>query len=189
MQKTIQYLSKQLYTKRTDTALATTMVLAFSESWNEGTSTGIRYLKGARALITQAIANHRANVDFEELERFKFLRNTWVYMDVIANITALDRDDLENLDALFASSYGPDSQIEELDPRMGCAWKPFPLLSKVANLVREIRRTAVHSPRIVSDAAALKVELLRWGAPTDLQLPQDESIEFAHTLSTAEAYR
>lgn len=189
MQKSIRYLRKQLYTMRRDTALATTLVLAFSESWNEETSTGIQHLKGARALITQAIANHRVNADFEEMGRLKFLRNTWVYMDVIARITALDCDGLENLDALFAPVYGPDSQVEELDPLMGCAWELFPLLGRVASLVREIRRKTSISLRIVSNAAALKVELLRWKAPTDFRIPQDESIEVAHTLSTAEAYR
>lgn len=189
MQKSISYLSSQLNTMRRDTALATTLVLAFSESWNEETSTGIRHLKGARALVTQAIANHKVNADFEEMERLKFLRNTWVYMDVIARITALDDDDLENLDALFAPVYGPDSQVGELDPLMGCAWALFPLLGKVANLVREIRRTTGNSLRIVSKAAALKVDILNWMPPTDLQVPQDQSIEVAHTLSTAEAYR
>ena len=140
MQKSIRYLGNQLSTMRRDTALATTLVLAFSESWNEETSTGIRHLKAARTLVTQAITNHKANADFEEIERLKFLRNTWVYMDVIARITALDCDDLENLDALFAPVYGPESQNEELDPLMGCAWELFPLIGKVANLVREIRR-------------------------------------------------
>lgn len=189
MQKSIRYLSSQLRTMRRDAALATTLVLAFSESWNEETSTGIQHLKGARALVTQAIANHEANADFAEMERLKFLRNTWVYMDVIARITALDDDDLENLDTLFAPVYGPEGQVEELDPLMGCAWELFPLLGKVANLVREIRRTTGNSPRMVSKAAALKVEILRWRAPTELRVPQDESIEVAHTLSTAEAYR
>ena len=189
MQKSIRYLSNQLSTMRRDAALATTLVLAFSESWNEETSTGIRHLKGARALVTQAIANHKVEADFDEMERLKFLRNTWVYIDVIARITALDDDDLENLDALFAPVYGPDSQVGELDPLMGCAGELFPLLGKVANLVREIRRSTGSSPRIVSKAAALKVDILKWMPPTDLRVPQDQSIEVAHTLSTAEAYR
>jgi hypothetical protein len=36
---------------RTDTALATTLVLAFSESWDQHISTGIEHLRGARILV------------------------------------------------------------------------------------------------------------------------------------------
>ena len=189
MQKSIHFLSNQLGTMRRDVALATTLVLAFSESWNEETSTGIRHLKAARTLVTQAVANNSVDADLEELERLKFLRNTWVYMDVIARITAADCDDLENLDSLFAPVYGPEGQNEELDPLMGCASRLFPLIGDVANLVREIRRLTSTSPRIVSRAADLKVKILKWRAPPHLRVPQDESIEVAHALNTAEAYR
>ena len=189
MQKSIQYLGKQLGTMRRDVALATTLVLAFSESWNEETSTGIRHLKAARTLVTQAVATNIGNADFDELERLKFLRNTWVYMDVIARITATDCDDLENLDSLFAPVYGPEGQNEELDPLMGCASRLFPLIGDVANLVREIRKSTSTSPRIVSRAADLKVKISKWRAPPHLRVPQDESIEVAHALNTAEAYR
>lgn len=189
MQKSIQYLSKQLSVLRRDTALATTLVLAFSESWHEETSTGIRHLKAARTLVTQAIANNKDNPDFEELERLKFLRNTWVYMDVIARITAIDCDDSENIDKLFAPVYGPDHQDEDLDPLMGCASRLFPLIGDVANLVREIRKLKSSSPRIVSRAADLKAQILKWRAPLHLRVPQDESIDVSHALNTAEAYR
>ena len=189
MQKSIQYLGQQLGVMRRDTALATTLVLAFSESWHEETSTGMRHLKAARTLVTQAIANNNDNADFEELERLKFLRNTWIYMDVIARITAADCDDSNNLDSLFAPVYGPESQDEDLDPLMGCASRLFPLIGDVANLVREIRKLNSSSPRIVSRAADLKAQILKWRPPLHLRVPEDESIEVSHALNTAEAYR
>ena len=189
MQKSIQYLGQQLGVMRRDSALATTLVLAFSESWHEETSTGMRHLKAARTLVTQAIASNNDNADFEELERLKFLRNTWVYMDVIARITAADCDDSNNLDSLFAPVYGPESQDEDLDPLMGCASRLFPLIGDVANLVREIRKLKGSSPRIVSRAADLKAQILKWRPPLHLRVPQDESIEVSHALNTAEAYR
>ena len=189
MQKSIHYLSERLGTMRRDTALATTLVLAFSESWEQEISTGIRHLKAARKLVTQAVANQEGNADFEEMERLKFLRNTWVYMDVIARITANDTGDLEDLDALFVPVYGPQGPNEELDPLMGCATSLFPLIGRGANLVREVRKTTSNSPRIVSRAAALKAEIHRWRAPDHFETPQDESIEIAHSLNTAEAYR
>lgn len=188
-QKSIHYLSNRLSIMRSDAALATTLVLAFSESWDQETSTGIRHLHAARRLVTQAIANREHGTDFEEMDRLKFLRNTWVYMDVIARITATDEEDLENLDALFTPVYGPDGLFEELDPLMGCASSFFPLLGRVANLVRGIQKTAHISPRAVSRAASLRTEILKWKAPSHLQQPEDESIEIAHSIKTAEAYR
>jgi hypothetical protein len=39
---------------RTDIALATALVLAFSESWDQHISTGIEHLRRARILVNQA---------------------------------------------------------------------------------------------------------------------------------------
>ena len=188
-QKSLHYLGNRLGVMRKDAALATTLVLAFSESWDQETSTGIRHLRAARRLITQPLIDHQNAADWDEIERLKFLRNTWVYMDVIARITASDGDDLEDLDSLFIPIYGPDGLVHGLDPLMGCAATFFPLLGRVANLVREIRKSTRISPRVVSRAAALRVEILKWRPPVLFQQPEDESIEIAHSLKTAEAYR
>ena len=188
-QMSIQHLSNHLGIMRKDTALATMLVLAFAESWDQETSTGIRHLHAARKLVTQAIANQQSVPEFDELERLKFLRNTWVYMDVIARITAIDQDDFEDLDALFNPVYGPDGLIHELDPLMGCATTFFPLLGRVAALVREIGKSSRISPRLVSKASGLRTEILKWRAPSHVQQPEDESIEIAHSVKTAEAYQ
>ena len=188
-QKSLRYLGNRLETMRKDAALATTLVLAFSESWDQETSTGIRHLHAARKLVTQSATNHQQHADFDEIERLKFLRNTWVYMDVIARITTIDAEDMEDLDALFNPVYGPDGLIQELDPLMGCATTFFPLLGAVANLVREIRKNARISPRVVSRAASLRTDILKWRPPTHFHQPEDESIEIAHSIKTAEAYR
>lgn len=188
-QKSIQYLGNRLNIMRKDAALATTLVLAFSESWDQEISTGIRHLRAARKLVNQAIAHHPHNADFDELDRLKFLRNTWVYMDVIARLTALDTEEIENLDNFFSPVYGPDGLVEDLDPLMGCASSFFPLLGRVANLVREIRTTGRISPRAMSKAASLRIEIWKWRPPSHLRQPEDESIEIGHSIKTAEAYR
>lgn len=200
MRRSIRSLATGIEKMRTDTALATTLVLAFSESWDQHISTGIEHLRGAKILVNQALISHqKRKLTGDDLARLKFLCNTWVYMDVIARLTSVD--DEESLefghdDALwpFSASLSPASPTStntELDPLMGCAGTLFPLIGRVANLCRRVRKVASNSIAIISQAIELKEAIEQWKAPSAsaFDRPEDPTSEIQHGLQTAEAYR
>ena len=190
MRQSIQHFRKGLNTMRTDTALATTLVLAFSESWDQHISTGIEHLRGAKVLVNQALALQRQKPpSIEDHERLKFLCNTWVYMDVIARLTSVDDDDSNDFDATLIVTRGPFSVSNEIDPLMGCASTMFPLIGRVANLVRKVLKCSSNTVSIVSQANELKEAIENWEAPREFQAPEDPTCEIKHSLQTAEAYR
>ena len=190
MRRSIRSLATGIESMRTDTALATTLVLAFSESWDQHTSTGIEHLRGAKVLVNQALTKHRQDtLSGQDLVRLKFLCNTWVYMDVIARLTSIDDDESTDFDAVLCPSSGPLALNNEVDPLMGCASTLFPLIGRVANLVRRVRKSSSNSIAIISHANDLKIALEGWKAPAFFEPPEDPTSEIQHSLQTAEAYR
>lgn len=190
------------------TAIATALALGFSESWDQHTATGNTHIKGAQALVKRALADHRRSpLRNGELSRLKFLCNAWVYMDVIARLTSVDSDDSNDFDNTFVlSSDAPQMIMGEpgipgfgidfgmpidarVDPLMGCANTLFPLVGRVANLVRKVCRSMKTSPALISQANDLKIALETWDPPTYIEPPEDPTAQVQHTLQTAEAYR
>ncbi|KAJ5034943.1 uncharacterized protein L3040_008211 [Drepanopeziza brunnea f. sp. 'multigermtubi'] len=191
MRKSIRSLATNIEKMRTDTALATTLVLAFSESWDQHISTGIEHLRGARILVKQALASQRkSNVSGDDFARLRFLCNTWVYMDVIARLTSVEEDDSNGFEDVLAPLNGP-FHSNEIDPLMGCASSLFPLIGRVANLCRKVRRVKSNSIAIISQAMELKEAIVQWSPPPLLEIerPEDPTSEIQHALQTAEAYR
>lgn len=190
MRMSIQHLSKGIETMRKDAALATTLVLAFSDSWDQHISSGTEHLRGARILLDQALKKHRQDpLKIEDLERLSFLSNTWVYMDVIARLTSIDDDDSEFFSTVMMPARGPLGSNSQIDPLMGCASTLFPLIGCVANLVRKVRRSTANSVNIVSQAINLKAAIENWKAPPAFEAPEDPSSDVQDSLQTAEAYR
>ena len=190
MRCSIMSLASGLGTMRTDVALATTLALAFSESWDQHISTGIEHLRGAKILVNQALARHKQNaLNQEDLERLKFLCNTWVYMDVIARLTSVDDDESIIFDAIIQPPSGPLSLANEIDPLMGCASTLFPLVGHVANLVRKVRKNPNNTINIISQGNELKTAIEEWVPPSFFTPPEDPSSEIQHSIQTAEAYR
>lgn len=197
MRRSIRSLATGIEKMRTDTALATTLVLAFSESWDQHISTGIEHLRGAKILVNQALISHKKRaVSGDDLARLKFLCNTWVYMDVIARLTSVDEDESSDFDhdnVLFPFNADPifSGTTAELDPLMGCASTLFPLIGKAANLCRKVRKVETNSIAIISQAIELKEAIEQWSPPpgTAFERPEDPSAEIQHALQTAEAYR
>jgi hypothetical protein len=190
MRTSIEALANGIANMRFDTAIATTLALAFAESWDQHTSTGINHIKGAKILVNQALTRHR-QVAFagEELERLKFLCNAWVYMDVLARLTSEDDDESNDFDAVYSKLAEPFQGESHLDPLMGAASTLFPIIGRVANLVRRVRRCKSNSPAVISHAMELKEMLQDWDPPFLDEIPEDPSIDTQHTLQTAEAYR
>lgn len=192
-----------------ETAIATALALGFSESWDQHTATGNTHIKGAQALVKRALAEHQLNpLHGVELARLKFLCNAWVYMDVIARLTSVDSDESNDFDNTFLFStdspqmvmggdrgppgFGIDFGMPidaRLDPLMGCAGTLFPLIGRVANLVRKVCRSQTNSPAVISQANDLKLALETWEPPAFIEPPEDPTSQVQHALQTAEAYR
>ena len=188
-------------------AIATALALGFSESWDQHTSTGNSHIKGAQVLVKRALRRHQINpLQGVQLARLKFLCNAWVYMDVIARLTSVDSDESNDFDNTFlfsadspqmvmgngAPGFGIDFGMPidaRLDPLMGCANTLFPLIGRVANLVRKVCRSQTNSPAVISQANDLKTALEAWEPPAFIERPEDPTTLVQHTLQTAEAYR
>ncbi|KZF20790.1 hypothetical protein L228DRAFT_284721 [Xylona heveae TC161] len=190
MQRSVLALAAGLEGMRTDVALATTLVLAFSESFDQHISTGIKHLRGAKILVDQILNLHRARRwRGSDLPGIQFLCNAWVYLDVIALLTSLDGDDVNDFEEVIAPFATLPNTAMELDPLMGCATTLFPLIGHAANLIRRVRNSASNSIQIVSQAMELKSKIEAWQPPTLFEPPEDPTSEISHSLQTAEAYR
>ncbi|TVY56185.1 Beauvericin cluster-specific repressor BEA4 [Lachnellula cervina] len=191
MRRSIRSLATGIEKMRTDTALATTLVLAFSESWDQHISTGIEHLRGAKILVNQALTAHKKhNLSGDEFARLRFLCNTWVYMDVIARLTSVDDDEYSDFDHILPAlnTFTPNTEI---DPLMGCAATLFPLIGRAANLCRKVRKVETNSIQLISQAIELKEAIEQWSPPpgSAFERPEDPTSEIQHALQTAEAYR
>lgn len=188
--QSLKLLSAEIQDTRIDISLATTLVLAFAESWDQLISTGITHLRGAKKLVSEALINHRqGSMHPEAAARLSFLCRTWVYMDVIARLTSLDGDESEDFDTVLSPLCGPSAPNQGIDPLMGCASTLFPLIGRVANLIRKVRTSGENSLPMVSQASELKDSIEKWEAPVMFEAPEDQSTEIKHSQRTAEAYR
>jgi hypothetical protein len=192
MRTSVHALASTLENMRVDAAISTTLVLAFSESWDQHISTGINHIKGAKLLIDKALVQHHKKPIYgEELDRLKFLCNTWIYMDVIARLTSADDDESNDFDIVSDAVYmnGNGSTDAKLDPLMGCAGTLFLIIGRVANLVRKVRRSGNNSPSIISQAVELKKQLEDWVPPAFIEDPEDDTTSPHDSLKTATAYQ
>lgn len=188
--QSLKLLSAEIQDTRVDISLATTLVLAFAESWDQLISTGITHLRGAKRLVSEALINYRQGSLHPEVEgRLNFLCRTWVYMDVIARLTSLDGDESEDFDTVLSPLCGPSAPNQGIDPLMGCASTLFPLIGRAANLIRKVRSSGHNSLSIVSQASELKDSIEKWAAPHIIEAPEDQSTEIKHSERTADAYR
>lgn len=190
MRTAVHALASGIENMRVDAAISTTIALAFSESWDQHISTGINHIKGARVLIDKALVQHNLNpVRGAELTRLKFLCNSWLYIDVIARLTSADTDESSDYDSVLERLHMSENDTCQLDPLMGCAQTLFPIIGRVANLVRKVRRVDSNSPTIISHAMELKRQLEDWIPPSYIEDPEDETTSPHDSIKTATAYQ
>ncbi|KAI1626964.1 fungal-specific transcription factor domain-containing protein [Exophiala viscosa] len=196
MTKSIKKLAFEIENMRLDSALATSLALAFSEGWDSHVSTGVQHLRGAKIMVNNAMAKHRRDMQLgqmttQDASRLKFLCNTFVYMDVIARLTSLEEANELNFEEILATVNAPFGDQMEVDPLMGCATTLFPLIGRVANLIQRVRKTESNSLTLISSAMELKELLQQWQVPSALlfERPEDPNSEVQHSIQTAEAYR
>ena len=154
--KSMKELVANLNNMHVDTGLATTLALAFSESWDEHSKSGISHLRGARGFVSKAVNDQktlaRAGIsDIRRMERSKFLCNTYIYMDVLARLTSLEETDHDvdhgYFEDIMLTVNGPIEAHTEVDPLLGCAYTLFPLIGRVANpCKRSARQIPTASP-------------------------------------------
>lgn len=190
MRTAVHALASSMDNMCVDAAISTTIALAFSESWDQHISTGINHIKGARILIDRALVQHSQNpVRGQELTRLKFLCNSWLYIDVIARLTTSADTDDSDYDSVLEGLHMGENDACRLDPLMGCAQTLFPIIGRVANLVRKVRRLESNSPTIISHAMDLKRQLEDWIPPSYIEDPEDETTSPHDSIKTATAYQ
>jgi hypothetical protein len=190
MRKSVRYLAQGFAAGdiQNDAALATTLVLAFAEAFDTHITTGIQHLRGAKALVSQALTSKRPPSSGLAMKRFRFLYNVWVYLDVLARLTSGDDDDGGHAFG-FPLSHGPLSPTSEVDPLLGCAATLFPLIGRVASLVQRVRKTERNSLALIAQAARIKSHLESWTPEAQYESPEDPSSTIDNCINTAEAYR
>ncbi|RHZ49532.1 Zn(II)2Cys6 transcription factor [Aspergillus thermomutatus] len=185
MRRSITYMVQDIQNMRTDAALATSLALAFADTWDQHTRTCIQHIRGAKALVSQVLGFKVRNAN--DIERIRFLYNTWLYMDAIARLTS--RDDEGDQDMNFSIFQLPRNAVHEIDPLMGCATTLFPLINQVARLIQRVRKTESNSISLVSQAIELKRLIEQWEPPEWFVPPEDPTSEVQHSIQTAHAYR
>jgi hypothetical protein len=190
MSNAVSALSAGLEHMGSDAAISTTLVLAFSDSWDSHISTGKNHINGAKVMISQALVQHsKTPRTGDEWTRLKFLCNTWIYQDVIARLTSAEDDENNDVDKVHDSIYANGETDTKLDPLMGCAHTLFPIIGRVANLVRKVRRTSRNGPSIISEAVELQSWLEEWTPPLVIEDPEDETTTPHDSIKTAVAYQ
>ncbi|CAI7650595.1 unnamed protein product [Penicillium glandicola] len=188
MRQSITGLVGQMQNMRADAALATSLALAFADTWDQHTRTCIQHLRAAKTLMCQVIAaGTQGAVSDEELDRIRFLYNTWSYMDVIARLTSLDECGAQSWDSSVFEL--PSDTVHDVDPLMGCATTLYPLISRVANLIQHVRKSTSNTVSVVAQAMELKALVEQWEPPQWFEPPEDPNSEVQHSIQVAHAYR
>ncbi|KAK2879991.1 hypothetical protein FQN49_000684 [Arthroderma sp. PD_2] len=186
MRKSIRSLAVNIENMRTDAALATTLALAFADTWDRHVSTGVQHLRGAKVLFNRAVAERGHNpISHHDQSRLMFLYNSWMYIAVIAQLTSPEDTGFDEIP--FPPTFTP--RIHEVDPLMGCAATLFPLIGRVAFLAQKVRRTSINSIAIISQAIELKTFIEQWAPPKYFNPPEDPTSDVQHSFQTAQAYR
>ncbi|KGO75935.1 Protein of unknown function DUF3468 [Penicillium italicum] len=188
MRQSITGLVGQIQNMRADAALATSLSLAFANTWEQHTRTCIPHLRGAKTLMCQVIAaGMHEDVTDKELDRIRFLYNTWSYMDVIARLSSLDECGPQDWDSSIFDL--PSDTVHDIDPLMGCAATLYPLMSRVAKLIQHVRKSSSNTVSVVAQAMELKALVEQWEPPQWFEPPDDPNSEVQHSIQVAQAYR
>lgn len=175
---------------KTETALATTLALAFAMSWDHRLVPGGNpHIRGAKTLFLEVVKKYnRTPPNSKDYPRLRFLCNTWLYVNVIAQLTSLDEDDANDSNTDLPSH--PLPRYIEIDPLLGSARSLFPLIGRVASVIRKVYSSGSNSLDICREAEVLQTAVENWMPPLgEMPKVEDPSLEVRHSLQTAEAYR
>lgn len=186
MRQSVRTLAVDIESMNIDAALATTLALAFADTWDTHVSTGVHHLRGAKVLFDRAVARYtHMPLSPSDQSRLMFLYNGWMYIAVIAQLTSHEDTGFDQIP--FPPIFTP--QVHEVDPLLGCAASLFPLIGRVAVLVQNVRKVPVNSVAIVSQAMELKTLIEQWAPPRYFKPPEDPTSNIQDSFQTAQAYR
>ncbi|RSL48080.1 hypothetical protein CEP54_013095 [Fusarium duplospermum] len=179
---------------RLEVALIVTLALSIAQTWYyPRASNGISHINKAKYLLQQGLSKDLASRPLEGNLCLSFLANLWLYMDVLTRITCsnVQAMDFDLMTACSSTSPCPEPQV---DPLMGCAGTLFPLIGRVADLVRRVRKTKdkLNSPAIVARAVELKMAVECWTPSMSLEVVGDaESLtpNASDLVQTANSYK
>ncbi len=177
-----------------EASLAVRLALGFAEAWDaQQTHFGIEHVRIAGHLVRTAFNEHQAtSLDGKELDRLSFLVRAWMYKDVMIRLTASyegESVDLESVTGYIQFDLLPLEQ--QLDPLMGCAITLFPLIGRLGDIIRSVRRrTEKHnSPFVISRGAELRLAIEGWSPSFDPDRSGGLTSHTSDVIQTAEAYR
>ena len=151
---------------RLEVALIATLALSIAQTWYyPRASNGISHINKAKNLLQQAISKNLASAPLEGNLHLGFLANTWLYMDVLTRITCNNVPAMDLNLMTACSTLSPSlSAALNIDPLMGCAGSLFPLIGRVADLVRRVRKSQnkTNPPSVVSRAVEIMTAIERW---------------------------
>ncbi|KEF52512.1 uncharacterized protein A1O9_11354 [Exophiala aquamarina CBS 119918] len=177
-----------------ESAIATRLALGWAECWdNRKTSTGMNHINSAHRLMQKAVSKHQASsLTDGELSRLSFLANTWIYMDVLARFSCLQDGGPLDFDFMNTCSLlSPVPLSRQVDPLMGCAVTLFPIIGRLADLVRHVRKRSEkrNSLAIISKALDIRSSIDRWVPPISTEPSKGHNHNISDPIQTAEAYR
>ena len=171
-------------------AVATSLLLASLEPWEEGIAPANKHLKGAKLLINEALRGQfrTASVGIE-YTRLKVLYNTWLCLDVVFRLTCLN--DRELGDFTEASTMIPSNSVYDnnLDPLGGCIPSLFPIIGQGAELIHWVRSGVVTSAQMVQQALKIWIMLEKWSPSAATMIARKRDPYSLEILRIAEAYR
>ncbi|KAK4934908.1 hypothetical protein LTR10_023941 [Elasticomyces elasticus] len=177
-----------------DGSVAARLALSYVDFWDdEQASSGIEHVRVAEGLLREAIDKYKTTrLTGEEMDRLNFLARTWVYKAVMTRLTTPYEGgsvDLESMEAYIQLDPLPLEQ--QLDPLMGCAITLFPLLERLADIVKSVRRrTERHnSAFLISKGAELRMKIEGWSPSFDPDRSGGFTSHNSDIIQTAEAYR
>ncbi|KAL2683029.1 hypothetical protein Neosp_007492 [[Neocosmospora] mangrovei] len=179
---------------RLEVALIVTLALSIAQTWYyPRASNGISHINKAKNLLQQGLSKDLASRPLEGNLCLSFLANLWLYMDVLTRITCsnVQAMDFDLMTVCGSTNPCPEPQV---DPLMGCAGTLFPLIGRVADLVRRVRKTQdkLNSPAIVARAVELKMSIEFWTPSMNLEVTGDaESLtpNASDLVQTANSYK
>lgn len=175
-------------------SLAARLALAFAGGWDsESNSLGIEHVRIAGQLVRDAFHKHQAtNLTGDDLDRLKFLARTWMYKDVMMRLTTSHGGGPVEVDFMTASiELDALPRDHQLDPLLGCAITLFPLIGRLTDIIRAVRRRSEkhNSPSIISRGAELRMAIEGWSPSFDPQQAGGLTPHVSDAIQTAEAYR
>ena len=172
-------------------AVATSLLLASLQPWEEGSVAANKYLRGAKILTSEVLTGQLRSVpEGIEHTRLKVLYNTWLCMDVVFRLTCLSDAELGDFTETLLINAGYSVYDSNLDPLGGCIPSLFSIIGQAAELTHWVRSGAVTSSQMVPQAMKIWLLLEKWSPPAFVNAVSGKEDPLSQeVMCITEAYR